>query len=38
MPVAFTFASDTIGQSDYDGLMEAIGRQDLGRSSLQLRR
>ncbi|MFN2569750.1 MAG: hypothetical protein ABR564_09155, partial [Candidatus Dormibacteria bacterium] len=27
--VAFMFASDTIGQADYDGLMEAIGREDL---------
>ncbi len=29
MPVAFMFASDTMGQADYDGLMKAIGREDL---------
>jgi hypothetical protein len=29
MAVAFIFSSDQIGQSEYDGLMEALGRESL---------
>ena len=29
MAVAFIFSSDTIGQAEYDGLMQALGRASL---------
>lgn len=29
MPIAFLFDSDTIAQAEYDGLMQALGRESL---------